>query len=188
MSAEKVVKDRSGENCELCTQSSTLIFHIVAPRPDSYAENCACLCEQCLDQITGKSPVDLNHLRCLNESIWSEIPAVKVLSYRLLTQNAQEGWASDLLDMMYLTEDELGWAKEGLEDEFAIKHLDCNGAQLFGGDTIVLTKDLEVRGANFTAKRGTSVRNIRLVTDNAEQIEGKVNGQNIVILTQFVKK
>jgi protein PhnA len=40
----------------------------------------------------------------------------------------------------------------------------------------------------LVAKRGTAVRNITLVHDNAEQIEGKVEGQRIVILTQFVKK
>ena len=55
-------------------------------------------------------------------------------------------------------------------------------------DTVTLIKDLNVKGANFTAKRGTAVRGISLVADNAEQIEGRVNGQKIVILTQFVKK
>ncbi len=45
-----------------------------------------------------------------------------------------------------------------------------------------------VKGANFTAKRGTVVRGISLVADNQEHIEGRVNGQQIVILTKFVKK
>ena len=45
-----------------------------------------------------------------------------------------------------------------------------------------------MKGANFTAKRGTAVRRISLVADNAKQIEGKVDGQHIVILTEFVKK
>ena len=52
----------------------------------------------------------------------------------------------------------------------------------------VLIKDLPVKGAGFTAKRGTAVRNISLVSDNARHIEGRVNGQRIVILTEFVKK
>jgi protein PhnA len=69
-----------------------------------------------------------------------------------------------------------------------VKHIDSNGTILENGDTVTLIKDLEVKGANFTAKRGTSVRNIRLVHDNPEQIEGKINGQGIVILTQYVKK
>ena len=53
---------------------------------------------------------------------------------------------------------------------------------------MTLIKDLKVKGANFTAKRGTAVRNIRLVHDNAGQIEGKVETQMIVILTEYVKK
>ena len=53
---------------------------------------------------------------------------------------------------------------------------------------MVLIKDLPVKGANFTAKRGTAVRNISLVPDTPTQIEGRVEGQQIVILTEFVKK
>jgi protein PhnA len=70
----------------------------------------------------------------------------------------------------------------------AVQHLDANGAILMQGDTVVLIKDLVVKGANFTAKRGTAVRGISLVADNAGQIEGRVEGQRIVILTEFVKK
>jgi protein PhnA len=56
------------------------------------------------------------------------------------------------------------------------------------GDSVVLIKDLNVKGGGFTAKRGTAVRNISLVHDNHEHIEGRVNDQQIVILTQYVKK
>jgi len=54
--------------------------------------------------------------------------------------------------------------------------------------TVTLTKDLNVKGADFTAKRGLAVRNISLVTDKAKHIEGKINGQKSVILTNVVKK
>ena len=64
---------------------------------------------------------------------------------------------------------------------------DSNGATLSAGDTVTLIKDLVVKGANFTAKRGTTVKNISL-SDNPEHIEGKVNGTRIVLLTQFLKK
>ncbi|MCF8475018.1 MAG: alkylphosphonate utilization protein [Emcibacter sp.] len=67
-------------------------------------------------------------------------------------------------------------------------HKDSFGAVLQSGDTVTLIKDLNVKGANFTAKRGTAVRNISLVQDNPAHIEGRINGQQIVILTQFVKK
>ncbi len=51
-----------------------------------------------------------------------------------------------------------------------------------------MIKDLPVKGAGFTAKRGTAVHRISLVQDNAAHIEGRVEGQRIVILTEFVKK
>ena len=59
---------------------------------------------------------------------------------------------------------------------------------LEAGDTVVLIKTLDVKGSNFSAKRGTAVRKISLVADNPEHIEGRVNGQQIVILTKYVKK
>jgi alkylphosphonate utilization operon protein PhnA len=51
------------------------------------------------------------------------------------------------------------------------------------GDSVVLIKDLKVKGSSIVAKQGTAVRNIRLDHDNAEFIEGKVDGQTIVIIT-----
>ncbi|MCF8466543.1 MAG: alkylphosphonate utilization protein [Sneathiella sp.] len=69
-----------------------------------------------------------------------------------------------------------------------MQHLDSNGVALSSGDTVILIKDLNVKGAGFTAKRGTAVRSISLVPDNAAHIEGRVEGQQIVILTEFVKK
>lgn len=59
---------------------------------------------------------------------------------------------------------------------------------LGAGRYVILIKDLPVKGAGFTAKRGTAVRGISLVLDNAAHIEGRVEGQRIVILTEFVKK
>ncbi len=93
--------------------------------------------------------------------------------------------------MLYLDDATLEWAKadgEGAGGDDTVRHLDSNGALLEAGDSVTLTKDLNVKGAGFTAKRGTAVRGISLVVDNPEQIEGRVNGQQIVILTKFVKK
>ncbi|MEL7222252.1 MAG: alkylphosphonate utilization protein, partial [Bacteroidota bacterium] len=87
-------------------------------------------------------------------------------------------------------EDTLRWARAAGDDstEKAIQHIDSNGNLLKAGDTVVLIQDLKVKVANFTAKRGTAVRRISLDHDNAEHIEGKVDGQHIVILTKYVKK
>lgn len=126
-----------------------------------------------------------NHWRCLTDSIWSENSAVQVTAYRILTKLQNQAWADDLKNSVYLADETLAWA-ENIETQLI--HLDSNGNKLENGDTVTLIQDLNVKGANFTAKRGTAVRKIRLVHDNASQIEGKVEGQQIVILTQYVKK
>jgi protein PhnA len=98
---------------------------------------------------------------------------------------------SDLLDMAYLDDETLDWAKasgDGKIIDEADLHKDCFGAILQSGDNVVLVKTLEVKGATFDAKMGTVVRKIRLVEGNPEQIEGKVNGSQIVILTKYVRK
>ena len=64
---------------------------------------------------------------------------------------------------------------------------DSNGTPLAEGDAVTLIKDLEVKGAGFTAKRGTLVKGIHL-TDEAGMVEGRVNGITIVLKTQFLKK
>jgi protein PhnA len=76
---------------------------------------------------------------------------------------------------------------DGDESDERVKTVDSNGTELLEGDSVTLIKDLDVKGANFTAKRGTMVKNIHL-TDNPEHIEGKVNKQSIVLKTCFLKK
>ncbi len=65
---------------------------------------------------------------------------------------------------------------------------DCNGTLLQDGDSVTLIKDLKVKGANTTLKRGTLIKNIRL-SYNPEEIEcnaEKVKG--LVLRTEFLKK
>lgn len=64
---------------------------------------------------------------------------------------------------------------------------DSNGNLLQEGDSVHLIKDLKVKGSSSTLKRGTVVKNIRL-TDNDEEIEGKVEKTMMVLKTCFVKK
>ena len=188
MSVKQSLEQRSGN--QLCGSTDNLQVYTVPPKNDETVDNCAYICATCKSQIESPENADPNHWRCLNDSMWNENSAVKVLAYRMLYNLKGEGWTQDLLDMMYMQDDELKWAKETLlaEGETAVVHKDSNGVKLEAGDTVVLIKDLDVKGAGFTAKRGTAVRNITLVADNAEHIEGKVNGQGIVILTKFVKK
>ena len=69
-----------------------------------------------------------------------------------------------------------------------VVHRDVNGNILENGDSVVLVKDLKVKGSNLVAKQGTAVRRISLDHENAEYIEGKVDGQHIVLVTKYVKK
>lgn len=192
MELEKILKERSANQCELCSSPNNLSIYQVPPQSNETVDNCVYICATCTTQIEDADETDTNHWRCLNDSIWSEVDAVKVVSWRMLNRLKSEGWPQNLLDMMYLEEEVLKWAAstgEGDDERETVIHKDANGAILENGDTVVLTKDLNVKGGgNFTAKRGTAVRRISLVHDNAEQIEGKVEGQQIVILTKFVKK
>jgi protein PhnA len=66
---------------------------------------------------------------------------------------------------------------------------DSNGAPLAEGDTVVVIKDLKVKGSSIPLKQGTLIRNIRLVEDDAEHIEGnseKIKG--LVLKTCFLRK
>jgi len=188
---EKILHQRSESRCELCSANNELAVYAVPPDSNNSADQCVLLCSTCLDQITHPERVDVNHWRCLNDSMWSQIPAVQVTAWRMLMQLRSEGWPQDLLDMLYLDDTTLDWAKQTLNDhdkQVSSTHTDSNGTTLMAGDAVTLIKDLNVKGANFTAKRGTAIRNISLVADNPEHIEGRINGQQIVILTKFVKK
>lgn len=186
MNKEFELQERSGNSCELCSSKEHLSVYNVPFKE----EESILICSTCLDQINNPDSMDATHWRCLNDSMWSPITAVQVVSWRMLDRLRGEGWPVDLLDMMYLDEEVLAWAKETNRSESfdVVRHIDSNGELLEAGDTVVLIKDLNVKGANFTAKRGTAVRKISLVHDNPDHIEGRVEGQQIVILTKFVKK
>jgi len=194
MTTETLLRSRSGDACELCGVSDGLEVLLVSPRAPltgETADACLLACAICRDQIVSHESLDVHHWRCLANSMWSQEAPVQVIAWRMLTRLSGEGWARDLLDQLYLDEATLAWAEEGVEvreEDASIVHKDSNGAILVAGDTVTLIKDLNVKGGGFTAKRGTAVRGIRLVPDNAAHIEGRVEGQTIVILTEFVKK
>ncbi len=184
---EKRLKDRSNSTCEISGSTENLVVYVVAPKTEVIPENCILITKNLKDQIEQKELMNPNDWRGLSDSMWNENLPVQIVSWRMLARLKNH----DLLDRMYLDEDALEWAKatgEDEEEEGKIIHKDSNGNILQDGDSVVLIKDLDVKGANFTAKRGAAVHNIKLVWDNAEQIEGRVEGQHIVILTQYVKK
>lgn len=191
MSLAQILSERSGQQCELCSSKEQLNIYSVPPQTSNDTQdNSIYCCAICLQDIEKPETADSNHWRCLNDAMWSEHTPVKVVAYRMLHHLKNEGWPQDLLDMIYLEEEDLKWAQATLlaEGEEAIVHKDVNGVTLQNGDNVVLIKDLDVKGGGFTAKRGTAVRNIHLDPENANYIEGKVNGQGVVIITEYVKK
>lgn len=189
----KGLMKRSGSGCELCTGTIDLSVYPV-PHPHhvdtANIDQSILLCEICRGQIENPETVKPDHWRCLNDSMWSQIPVIQVMVWRMLTSLVAADWPQNLLDMLYLEDDILTWAKAGVESSDKVDNtptIDSNGAVLQAGDTVTLIKDLSVKGAGFTAKRGTAVRNISL-TSNPDQIEGRVNGVRIVLLTCYLKK
>jgi len=191
MSIGAALLKRGDSKCEFCKSDEDLSAYDVPPITQRSMDKSVLVCSTCLHQIENETDMDANHWRCLNDSMWHPELAVQVLSYRLLHALRSEGWPQDLLEIMYLEEEAKAWADLGLENlTEETDHLptkDSNGTPLQEGDNVTLIKDLVVKGANFTAKRGTLVKNIHL-TNNPLHIEGKVNGTQIVLVAAFLKK
>ncbi|WP_067147117.1 PhnA domain-containing protein [Pseudotamlana agarivorans] len=191
MSVLQTLKDRSHNTCELCTSANDLSQYTIPPSLNENVDNDILVCKTCLDQIEEREEMNPNHWRCLNDSMWSEHVAVQIMAWRMLQRLRHEGWPKDLVDMMYLDDDALALARatgEHEDEANKVIHRDVNGVILSNGDAVVLVKDLKVKGSSLVAKQGTAVRNIRLDRDNDKYIEGKVGAQQIVIITDFVKK
>ena len=173
---EKEIFSRADNKCELCESDNNLSVYEVfkSDNNDGYA----LLCEECKKEIESGN-FDESHWNCLNNSMWSEVPAIKILSYKILKELGR----NDLLDMMYLTDDEMAIANKKEE-----KVLDSNGNELKAGDNVTVIKDLDVKGAGKTIKRGTVVKNIRMC-DVEGHVSCRVDGIGQVYLkTEFLKK
>jgi protein PhnA len=182
---------RSQSKCELCTNTNSLSLYHIPSAKSMDANTTLIVCQVCKEQIENPTTINTNHWRCLNESMWSEFQAVQVMAFRILGQLKSEAWARELLEQLHLEDSVLKWAQAGIPSEektdSATPTIDSNGTNLMDGDSVTLIKDLDVKGGGFTAKRGTLVKNISL-TNNHENIEGKVNGIQIVLIAKFLKK
>jgi protein PhnA len=182
---------RSGNKCELCQSGDNLSIYEVQPQSSYTDDNCIITCDTCSKQINREEESDMKHWNCLSASMWSEVTAVQVVSWRMLNRFKNESWAAGNLDMMYLDDELLTWAKAIDDSDNTVAgdiHKDSNGSILQAGDTIVLTKSLDVKGSQLNARMGTVIKNIKLVENNTDLIEGKIEGQVIVIRTKYVRK
>ena len=178
------LEERCQGVCELCNTLSAAHEFTVSPKKDDQIENQVAVCDTCLSTMEKKEEGD--YWRCLEGSIWNPEPAVQALCYRILQTYQEEEWANNVLASVELDEATVQWAMSAFD--VADTHQDAFGNELQNGDTVILTQGLNVKGTSFTAAKGTVVKRIRLVPDNTEQIEGKINEQTIVILTKYVKK
>ncbi len=189
---ESELRERSSGQCELCAANPGASVLQVEPVASVDADHSLWICETCGPMVEG-GELNGQDWFCLQDSIWSEVPAIQAVTWRLLHRLGSESWAQDLIEQCYMEDDQLEWAKAGLlatsdnpGSTIAITK-DSNGTELLEGDSVTLIKALDVKGGGFTAKRGTMVKGIRL-TDDPENVEGRVNGMVLVLKTCFLKK
>lgn len=178
----------STESCELCASTGELSRHGVAPRGANDPDGSVRICAACASALADPA-ANAQHWYCLRESMWSERSAVKVLAYRTLKKLEAHPLGQELLGQLYLEPEDQQWADAAGGDEEPEDEAprDSNGTVLQEGDTVTLIKDLDVKGAGFTAKRGTTVKGINL-TGDPKYVEGKVNGIRIVLVAAYLKK
>ncbi|HBV77445.1 MULTISPECIES: PhnA domain-containing protein [Vibrio] len=188
MSTEATLLARCESKCELCSSTSSLAPYAVAPQTLITVDYAAMLCNICHAQIDSPDTMDVNHWRCLNDSMWSQVQQVQVLAWRQLTHLSRKGetWANELLDMMYMEDETKKWAEIGM-DEDEEKARDVNGVILQKGDDVTVIKDLPVKGSSTIIKQGTVVRGISLDAD-PRLISGKANGQSMYLIAEYCRK
>lgn len=105
---------RSRSHCELCERNGVRldVYEVPPIEDDPYVDGCLFICEGCRKQIADPKKMIPSHWRCLNNSIWSEVPAVQVMSLRLLRRLSKkdEHWASEILEHAYLDPKLEEWA------------------------------------------------------------------------------
>src|SRR5690349_354505 len=111
MSLENDLRQRSNNQCELCKSESNLSVYELPPNPEGTEDGSILICDKCSRQLNKKEEPDSAHWSCLKESMWSEVPAVQIVTWRMLNRLRSESWAAEALDMMYLDEAVLNKAK-----------------------------------------------------------------------------
>ncbi|MBN2684654.1 MAG: hypothetical protein JXR40_05200 [Pontiellaceae bacterium] len=113
--AKELVR-RSRSHCELCdkTGAKLEVFEVPPLEEEPYVDGCIFICEECRKQIETPKKMVYSHWRCLNNALYSEVPAVQAMSFRMLRRLKDKGerWAEELLENAYLDPDVEGWANE----------------------------------------------------------------------------
>ena len=94
MSIDKSLLNRAHEQCECCSATEKLAVYELPASATSGLEAQLLLCEKCISEADAEER-DQNHWRCLNDSMWSELPAMQVFAWRMLQRLKPYGWPSD---------------------------------------------------------------------------------------------
>lgn len=106
---------RSGSKCELCSASKVSLFTVeVSPEASEPSiDTCIFICETCHNGLSSFKSVETDHWRCLNDSAWSDVPAVKVTAVRILRRLEEDHrWAADIIEDLYLEPEEEDWVNQ----------------------------------------------------------------------------
>ena len=90
---------RSGSSCELCSAQGVKlqVFEVPPVKSDPDFEKCIFICDNCKGQIENPKTIEANYWRCLENTIWSEVSAIKVMSLIMIKKLAsKESWAAAL--------------------------------------------------------------------------------------------
>jgi protein PhnA len=121
----------------------------------------------------------------INKDLWKEI--IKMNEYPNCPECNSE-YTYDDGNIFICPECGCEWSKQSAAEESENIVKDSNGNILIDGDTITIIKDLKVKGASSDLKRGTKVKNIRIV-EGDHNIDCKIDGFGPMKLkSEFVKK
>ena len=105
---------RSRSHCELCDKNGVKleVYELLPLEEDPSSAGCVFICDGCRKQIDEPRKMIPSYWRCLNNALYSEVPAVQVLSVRLLRRLAKTDhhWAKELLEHAYLEPDLEEWS------------------------------------------------------------------------------
>ncbi len=105
---------RSRSHCELCAKNGVKleVYELPPLEEEPFLDGCIFICESCNKQIEYPKKMVPSYWRSLNNSLWSEVPAVQVMSVRMLRRLAkkEERWAEELLEHAYLDPELEDWA------------------------------------------------------------------------------
>lgn len=190
MSIEQSIISRSNNTCEVCQKNTPEHIFTIHPDKEVLENNSVYICNDCYQPLSLNQALESSYWTFIADKIWDENPTIQIIAYRVLNGLKHEAWAQDALDMIYLEEEVAQKANlfEYSASQVAQKHRDALGQELFDNDSVVLTKSLDVKGSTVNARLGTVIKNIRLDKNNHDYIEGKIDGQSIMILTKYLRK